>query len=436
MMTLAPALALLLAASPVTVQFNGGLKDAIRAIAKQGGLNVLVEGPLDEQVQVDFNALPADDALRALARIHHLELTQEGAVWVLKAAPRPGPVEAASPVPPAPPLPPAPPAPPVPEHEQVLAELEQQVEQAESAVDEAEAVRERVREEAQARKEKIRALKAAAKARARGDEASSRDLVGRGQVVVKTGTVVESATALGGPLMIEKGAVVEGDAVSFGGDVVLQDDAVVEGDAVSFGGQVVRSGSARVEGEEASFSGHGAPHVVASAASEGPGRVGSFLALFAVLFVTGFLSLMVAPQRVKRLEDAIRAAPVRTGLLGFLAALALLPVTLLLVVIIIGIPVAVVLWLFLPLVVLLGTPAVASVVGAALPLGRVRKTQALVLAVGLAVLLLASSLPWVGWAVISGICLMAFGAMVTTRFGQPPRGLPVPDFGRTSSMPG
>ncbi|MBE2253458.1 MAG: hypothetical protein IAE78_28275 [Myxococcus sp.] len=227
--------------------------------------------------------------------------------------------------------------------------------------------------------------------------------------------------------------------MAFGGDVVLKDRAVVEGDAVSFGGRVVREGSSLVKGEEVSFGGSGiassmAAHAVkASKAADldaSDGRSGglslaAFLVQFVVFFVFGFMLMVFAPQRMKALESAVRSQPVVSGVVGFLALLLALPVTVFLLITLIGIPVAALLWLTLAFVVPMGLAAIANTLGTSMPLGRVRRTQAMVLAVGLLALMLVAHVPVLGPLVMSLAVCVSLGAVVRTRLGATPRGLPV-----------
>jgi cobalamin synthase len=93
---------------------------------------------------------------------------------------------------------------------------------------------------------------------------------------------------------------------------------------------------------------------------------------------------------------------------------------------IIGAPVAAALWLVAMLVTVLGFTAVASEIGMRVPLMRGRKTQAVVLALGLLILLVMTSLPYLGWLVMVLACFVGFGAALLTRFGHKLRGIPEP----------
>ncbi len=93
---------------------------------------------------------------------------------------------------------------------------------------------------------------------------------------------------------------------------------------------------------------------------------------------------------------------------------------------IIGIPVMAALVLVAALAMVLGFTVVASEVGLRVPVLRGRKTQAVVLAVGLLVLLGLGAIPVLGWLVLIPAILMGFGAAILSRFGNRLRGIPEP----------
>lgn len=443
----------LAASSSVSVKYDGPLSEAIRKIAESGGLNVVMATNLSEPVQVHLTDVSPEEALQTLAKVYNLNITHEGKLWVVrghKAEAAVAPVAAVAPLPPVPPVPPVDPAG-MPDPEDIRDAAERARDEAEAARDRAQEIREQAQEVAQARREEVQARME--EARARADEAKARvdaerDVVATGgPMVVKSGETVESAIASGGPVIVESNAVVEGDAVAFGADVILQDNAVVEGDAVSFGGRVIKEGNARVGGEEVSMGSVAFGKTVAGKAvkqhveheknveeQKSPGAsVGSFFAGFAVLFGLGFVLMMFAPQRMKLLETSIRAEPVKNGVVGFLSVIALLPATVLLLITIIGIPVALLLWVAMALAVPLGLAIVSNSVGSLIPTGKIRRTQALVLAIGVLLMMVVAQIPFVGPLLFALAAMVALGSMVTTRLGQSPRGLAMPDTTFTGS---
>ncbi|HEX5745486.1 MAG TPA: hypothetical protein VFZ09_04525 [Archangium sp.] len=428
----------------ISIQARGTLKDVLQEISEEGGLNLVLIGPMDAPAEVYLNNVSARQALRTVARAHSLQLDEQDGIFTVRSVGTGSEnANAAAPVPPVPAVAPPPPTPP---HDADAV--------AESAVDEDE-VKERMRQKMK---------------EARRSSNGSRDVVARGRSIeVKEGEAVDSAVVYGGNLTV-KGHVdddavvfggnldidgqVDGDAHAFGGNVVLGPNAVVKGDVSSFGGAVVKQDGARVEGSTESFGGaklgkvisgelkHGlrkAKHPDAGDDDEereerhGSGGFAAFLIQFAVLFGLGFLGQMLFPARMKALAEDIQAKPLAGGVVGLVGTLALLPasipllvVSIVLAVTIIGIPVAVALWLLPPLAAAVGFTAVASSIGTRLPVMRGRKTQAMVMALGLLLLLVVGRIPVLGTLVVVAAALVGFGAVIRTQFGRRSRGMPEP----------
>ncbi|NRD63725.1 hypothetical protein HRD49_18395 [Corallococcus exiguus] len=479
----APAAAATAPARTIDVSFRGSLRDALKTIAEKGGLNLVVTGDLDTPAEVRLRGISAEQALRTVARAYSLHLEQDGSIFTLRPltakekesgvgptanAPTPPvapPVIAASP-----PAPPAPPAPPTLDEDATPEEAREAREEAreearrardeakQAAKEEAEAAKQRIREEIRSFRDSFKHKKG---------KRGARDVVARGQnLEVKEGESVESAVVYGGNLIV-KGTVeddavafggnleiqghVEGDAHAFGGNVILGPNAQVEGDVSAFGGQVQKADGAIVEGSLESFGGAGLGRMVAGEIKRGMqdgqnhdasvdhdddhdgrgGGLASFILQFALLFGLGFLGQMFFPARMKELGDEIRANPARNFWVGIVGALALIPLTIVLCITLIGIPVAFALLVASMLGTALGYAAIASEVGTRLPVMRGRKTQAVVLALGLGLILLISHIPVVGVLLNLILNPLAFGAVIRTRFGYRGRGMPEPIFPRS-----
>lgn len=507
--------ALVLAAAPVSLEFDGPLKDGLKQLAQKSGLNLVVIGDFPEHVNLNLPNVNGEEALETIAQAYGLEVTRsgkaaDGKMWVIRRATPVTPVVAAvAPVAVTPATPGTPVvAPLVPlknlgadaareaaDRARESAELarqkadelrektdavreasqdareqareaaetarEQAQEAAEAAREQAqeaaELAREQAQEAAEAERERLEALREQGQAQAELSRAQAeleRHRVSTGgPVTIEKGSRVDTAVAYGGPVIIEENAVVEGDAVAFGGDVILKKGAVVEGDAVSFGGSVVK-GEGTVHGESVSMGGSGFGTTVArgmvksqraarvtetqdaaddSRSGFGRGLAG-FLLQFAVFFGLGFVLMMFAPQRMKALEATIKAEPGKNTLAGFLGLLATIPLTVMLAVTLVGIPVAMLMWVALALFVPVGLAVVANAVGARLPTGNLRKTQALVLAVGLLTLLLVGRIPVLGHLVMAEAVFISMGAIIRTRFGQNSRSTPMLDPLQTAPM--
>ncbi len=492
--------AVVLAATPVSMEFDGSLKDGLKQLAQKSGLNLVVIGELDEKVNLNFPGVNGEEAIETIAQAYGLEVTRagkaaDGKMWVIRRAGAP--VVAVTPAVPADSARKA-----AEQAREAADRMREQADQMEQKADamsgSKEALREKARAQADVMREKADAMREqademreavedardqareavqeareqareAAQEQAEAQRAQAEAMREQGQVqvdlsraqaelerhrvstggpvTVEKGSRVDTAVAYGGPVIVEEGAVVDGDAVAFGGDVVLKKGAVVEGDAVSFGGNVVREDGSQVHGESVSMGGAGigtavARNVVKTQRSQrasdaqdadedshsGFGRgLAAFLLQFAVFFGLGFVLMMFAPQRMKALEATIRAEPGKNGLAGFLGLLAAIPLTVMLVVTLVGIPVAMMMWVALALFVPVGVAVVANALGARLPTGKLRKTQALVLAVGLLVLLLIGQIPVLGPMVLAVSVFVSLGAIIRTRFGQGTRGTPMLD---------
>ncbi|WP_254626347.1 polymer-forming cytoskeletal protein, partial [Myxococcus sp. CA039A] len=362
------------------------------------------------------------------------------------------PVPAAPPAPAVAATPATPPAPPAPEMDTESGHSEEGIGSDAEGMEE---VRDQIREQIHRTRDELK----------RSRRSGGRNVVARGQSLeVKEAQNVQSAVVYGGNLVVkghvENDAVafggnlvihghVEGDAHAFGGNVVLKPGAKVEGDVSSFGGNVEREDGADVEGSINTFGGANIGRIVAGELKEGlkesrnprheheerdsdddnnnEGGLATFILTFAVLFGLGFLGQMFFPARMKQVGDEIRARPVQSGLTGLFGVVAMIPLTVVLAITIIGIPAALVLWMAAPLAAALGFAAVASELGTRLPVMRGRKTQAVVLALGLLVLMVVGAIPVLGAIVSTLVVLVALGAVIRTRFGYRPRGSGMPE---------
>lgn len=441
----------------INLKLQGTLREALRAIADKGGISLVITGELKDPAEVYLNDVSAEEALQIVADAHQLMVIRKGSIWTIRpltgeervaaaeareeaaedAHDEPGEdqddsEEGASeesdpavamtlPVPPVPPLPPSP-----------------EVDEGEipDPVSDPKGFQRHIEERVQ------RDLKAKLMRKFKGKRFSShggRDLVGTGHVVVEENTSVEHAVSYGGGLEVR--GHVEGDAVAFGGGVHLAPTAEVEGDVVAFGGGITREAGAILEGDEIAFGdGSFGPAIAGGITRLAPvGReaddeeesssgssLPAFLAWFAVLFGTGFLGMMFAPNRMKLMEAELKRDPIRCGLTGLVGIPALLVLSVLLAVTVVGVLVAVPLLVLSALGLLLGLCAVANEIGVRLPLMNIRKTQAVVLAVGILVLMVVSLIPVMGPLMLVVLGLAAFGSVVRTRFGSRRQGIPEP----------
>ena len=436
--------------SRITLKTHGTLRDVAEKIASEGKLSVVVRGDLDEDAEVFFQNVPADEALETLARAYGLSLEKRGNIYTLRPhADGSPPPKMVAPVPAVPPVPPIPAMPGMPhmghQHQSSSSDDEDQADQ-DSDQDQDEDEAENATPPSDfADKFKnfkdfkdfkdlkdLKDLKDAFKFHKRV-EGSDKQTVGTGNVTVEEDQEVDDAVAYGGSLLI-KGRV-RNDAVAFGGNVQLGPHAVVGGDAVAFGGSVERESGAKVHGQVLSFGGKsggfgaigaGEKKVRSSDRHSGSG-IFWLLIQFAIYFALGFVFIMFAPRPMKQIESEIRRDPLRCALTGLLGALAIAGLAVLLTITVIGIPFTLVLVVVTAVGIAMGYSAVASEVGTRLPVLRAsRKTQAAVLALGILVLLVLQLIPVLGKLVLAAVTFVALGATIRTRFGTRPREFPEP----------
>jgi hypothetical protein len=158
------------------------------------------------------------------------------------------------------------------------------------------------------------------------------------------------------------------------------------------------------------------------------GGLAAFLLWFATFFGLGFLLMMFAPTRMRNIEAEIVNEPVKSGLAGLLGGIATVVFGILFLFTFVGIPVTLVGWLLAFLCGVMGMLAVANTLGSRIPLRRFKRTQALVLAVGLLAMMLISMVPVLGPMLLFSALCVSYGAIIRTRVGQRAlTGVPVPD---------
>ncbi len=447
-------------AKKISIEYRGPLKDALKKIAAQGGINLVAGGDLSEDVEVLLNDVSPEEALKTVAATYHLRIDRSGSIWTLR--PMTAAEQAAMPA--APPGSPTPPAPPEP-----VKETRGTTDAESSASDRA--TREAEQALANSSTDRDKPLnptllkKRLREIRKRGKHPGRNDRVAQGSLTVGEGETVRNATALGGSLVVNGsvtgdavalgGSVtvsghVAGDAVAIGGGVHLGPNAVIDGDVVAVGGEVSKEEGAEIGGDQTSsgaltnigidsllramrkdaakFSGD-------TAGEDGSHRswlrgwhfgVPSFLLRFAFLFFVGFMLMVFAPARMHQIEADLKSDPIKCGLVGLVGFVALIPLLIMLAITVVGLLVVPVVLALACLGVAMGMSALANEIGMRLPIFRGRKTQALILAVGTFVLLVVGKVPYLGPLAIAVLMTIAFGAAIRTRFGQAPKGVPQP----------
>ncbi len=447
----------------ISIEYRGPLKDALKKIAAEGGINLVASGDLNQEAEVYLKGVSPEEALRTVANAYHLRIDQSGSIWTLR------PMTDAERLsqPPSPPPPPPPPrdseaTEPAP-RDRSEAKEEPSSPSDRAMRDAAEAIAKSHADHAPINPKLLR--KRLREIGKHGRHPGSNDRVAQGSLVINEGETVRDAIALGGSLLVNGtvtgdasalgGSIninghVTGDAFAIGGSVHLGPNAAVDGSVIAFGGDISKDEGAEIGGDQMSssgLSGIGIDKMMKSIirdsvrkpdgdSEENGGRshwlrtlhfgFPGFLIEFAFFFGLGLILMVFAPSRMHQIETDLKNEPLKCGLTGLVGLVALIPVLIILVLTLIGIAVVPVVLFLACLGIAMGMSAVANEIGMRLPFFRGRKTHAIVLAMGTLVLLLVAKVPVIGPLAIAVLMTLAFGAALRTRFGQTPKGVPQP----------
>ena len=250
-----------------------------------------------------------------------------------------------------------------------------------------------------------------------------------GTVVVDTNQLVcNDLTAFGGTVVIN--GEVRGDVVVFGGNSVIA--GTVDGSVDVYGGTVTLQSSSHVHGNINLYAGdwtQGNGAQLDGAVIYHTRHVGWLLlggGEFSFPFwpiltwvALGLLLTWLLPEHVMFVRATVVNKPQRSLLIGLLSALLTLPVLVVLIALILTIPVAIIVALGLIAAWALGTVAIGWVVGEHVVrlVAPHRNKRPVQVVVGLTVLVLAGSLPYIGFWISIGAGLLGLGAVFLSRFG-------------------
>ena len=400
--------------------------DALRQIAKAAGLSIVLPPGANVPVTASFEAVPVEDALRAVLDQAELFAEREGTLVTVRRSPGRFGF-----------LPPG-----LPEHARRAAE--EGMREAERAMRDAEAGADQRDEDFQDWGGRDRQSTGSDLTISGGEQVRDVNVV-RGNLRVEGGGQTRDVSTVSGSVDLDPGArsrdvvAVLGSVrlaggaharqvVAVGGSVEIGPGATVDNDVVAVGGRVTVDPEAQVGGSRQSISVPGLPsligvttgHVFSGPAS--PAWI-AFEAVvkFAVLFVLGLLVLALFPRRMEAVSSSMMASPVKSTLAGLLGTVAMPILLALLVVTLVGILLVPVQIIAVIAAGVLGVTALTFHVGRALPIGRVQSSPMVVqLAVGTAIFVLLTAIPFLGVLVWIAVWLLAFGAVLRTRFGQTP----------------
>lgn len=252
---------------------------------------------------------------------------------------------------------------------------------------------------------------------------AERDVVAiRGSIKVEPGGEVRDAVAILGSVTLEPGAHAR-QAVAVGGNVKLGPGAQIDRDVVSVGGDVQRDAGAEIGGNTVSVGIPAVAGLVGVGALLGHDHsptfaVGQVLAKFLVYFALGLLVLALFPRRVEAVSASFTAQPLKSVLSGLLGVVLLPILIVLLIATVIGILLVPVAGFLVIAAGVLGFTALAYYIGRAVPIRIERGTNVLQLALGTAIVVLVTAIPFLGSMAWIAAMLLTFGAVLRSRFGS------------------
>lgn len=237
---------------------------------------------------------------------------------------------------------------------------------------------------------------------------------------VPAGTTVSGNVVVFGATATIRGRVRESVVVILG-NIYLEEEAVVDGNVVAVGGSVIKKATAQIGGENISL-GVGDINFAPRLRWPGYRRVGvrSLWTLLSIVFL-GWVIFWLFPQPVLKIALAVDHDPLKSVLYGLLAYLAMIPLSIMLLITIIGIPVIPFLWIAMIIGRFFGQVALGLLAGRFLAqkLNQSWLDAAQVVA-GLLGLGILTFIPVLGGLVSLFYGLLGFGAVIWTRFGREP----------------
>ena len=392
---------------PVTLDLDGTpRRDALRKLADAAGWSLVVHAPPGDTVDIHVKAQPASKVLEILLDDGDYTVKRDGTLVS---------VEPTSPAVPAASIAPsARPAPPPPVVSAVAPIPSSQIDEPH-------------------KRGSDKTVMGGDVTVAKGE--TVRDLTVFGGSVDIEGQVTGDLSVFGGTAHVHEGAGVLGDATVFGGQLRLDRGAHIDGDVSCVGGELDRDPESVVGGDVSVKGGHDTGNTApddelaghAAALALHPWQDGhmSFVRrtgeafldgvrLAAVLFVIGTVLLALAGRRMDQLRGEVAVRPMRSIAMGLLGTFASAVVLIALCVTVIGIPVAMVVAVIGGFAVLGAMCAVLSVVGEAL-LRHKTENPYVHLALGCAIFVALSAIPWIGGLVVGATVLAGVGVLVATR---------------------
>jgi len=232
-----------------------------------------------------------------------------------------------------------------------------------------------------------------------------------GGTVAINGVVKGNIVAFNSNVVIR--GTVDGNIELYGGNVILQSGSHVHGDINLYGGHWTQSTGTQIDGAVIDRT----EHIDSLLLGHGGFRFSIWSLLIWVALGILFTSLF--PEHVMLVRTTVISKVRRSFVIGLLSILLAPPVLVVLIALVLSIPLAIIVGLGLIAAWALGTVAIGWHIGDYImrKVAPHQNTRLMQIVVGLTVLVLAGSLPYIGCLITIGAGLLGLGAVFLSRFG-------------------
>lgn len=241
-------------------------------------------------------------------------------------------------------------------------------------------------------------------------------------VTVGPDETYKSVVVMNGTIVVD--GHVENDAFTANGDIVVHDGGSIGGDAVSLTGRVTTEGSGTIGGDRVEVGSRAArtggvsipnARVVAGGLHGAGVGLGGWIVLTLGALGLGLFLVLISGSGLHAVGREIGERTGRTALVGFLALIGVPVVFVVLLISVVGIPVALLLIPLVPLFSFYGMFALALVVGERLltTFDRPQAKDVWAMVAGVLLISVIRLIPVLGWIAFSVAALVGFGATVS-----------------------
>jgi len=241
-----------------------------------------------------------------------------------------------------------------------------------------------------------------------------------GNVVVEEGMEVKDAVAVGGSVTVN--GKVRDSAVAVGGSVTLGPDAVIGKDVVAIGGAVKQAQGSIIYGDVVELNIPGVSAIIPFFLED---KSSSWFWTFKITIFLGFMALAVLlvavlPKPFDLINDNVQQNLMKVILWAVLGLVVLIPLTLFLVISVVGIPLIALEAFLVGIAFLVGYIAIAQFIGdkVAALMKRPALSVIWLTVIGLIALWLIGLVPYLGSLVKAAAIVLGFGGVLATLFAS------------------